>query len=68
MHFLKTKLTPSRIPLRNQHLQFYRTYSELYERTVCHIDDQCILAAIVLLEAWNFGQQFIRHLKKPNVV
>jgi hypothetical protein len=30
MHFLKTKLTSSRIFLRNQYLQFYRIYFELY--------------------------------------
>jgi hypothetical protein len=31
-------------------------------------DGQNFLAAIVLWRAWNFGQQFTCHLKKPNVV
>jgi hypothetical protein len=38
---------------------------------ICQLNVSCgqdSVSGIVLLPAWNFGQQFTCHLKKPNVV
>jgi membrane protein YdbS with pleckstrin-like domain len=60
MHFLKTKLTGSRIFLRNLYLlvQFYRNYSELYKRTVGIFQGTSKLIAIFVAFMFNAIQVY----------